>query len=121
MKFFVIAICIMFMAVPAFAVELNFAWDEVTTNADGTPCDDLGGYFFYCSLAAGDYTDPLCKIDVGNEITATVEVALDEGQTGYFVVTAYDLNGNESQPSNEVSHTHPFQCPAAPASLRLVP
>ena len=121
MRILVIAFCIMLLAVPAFAVELNFGWNEVTTNADGTPCEDLGGYFFYCSLTEGDYVDPLCKIDVGNHINATVDVALNEGETGYFVVTAYDLNGNESEPSNEISYVYPFQCPAAPAGLHLVP
>jgi len=108
------------VAVPGYAEDVQLAWDAPTTNSDGTVLTDLGGYFIYCSKTDGDYSTPFCKIDVGNVLTALIDVDMGEGESAYFVATAYDLTGNESAFSNEVAHAVPFLCPAAPGSLRVV-
>ena len=77
--------------------EVTLAWEEPTTNIDGTPLTDLEGYRVYFGPGSGNYR---YKNDVGTATTCTIG-----GLTpGYwcFVVTAYDTAGNESDYSNEV-------------------
>ena len=84
--FFVVMILI--MALPAFAVNLE--WDA---NSE----EDLAGYIIYWGDASGEYTNSL---DVGN--VAQYDAPIAYGQ--YIAVTAYD-NGDpvlESDYSNEV-------------------
>jgi len=83
---------------PVYAGEATLSWDAPTTNADGTPLTDLGGYKVYCGTASRVYGTPT---DVGKVLTYKV-INLSEG-TKYFAVTAYDTSGNESCFSNEVS------------------
>lgn len=78
----------------------TLTWDPPTTNADGTPLTDLAGYKIYYGTSSGNYTK---VIDVGDVTTYKVE-GLNPG-TYYFTVTAYDISGNESGYSNEVSKT----------------
>ncbi len=73
-------------------------WNAPTTNEDGTPLTDLAGYKIYYGMSHGKYTK---VIDVGN-ITRHKVKGLEPGAY-YFVVTAYDTEGNESTYSNEVS------------------
>ena len=77
------------------SVTLN--WTPPTTNTDGTPLTDLAGYKLYYGTSSGNYGSP---IDVNNVTTYTIS-NLTVGSY-YFVVTAYDLSGNESDYSNEV-------------------
>ena len=81
---------------------VNIAWDAPTTNEDGTPLLDLGGYEVHYGPTSGNYTD---VVDIGNFTTAS----LDLTQTGtYFIaVLAYDTapSRNLSQYSNEISVT----------------
>ena len=60
---------------------------------------DLAGYKVYQGTTAGSYGLP---IDVKNVTTYTIS-NLQAGLTYSFSITAYDLNGNESYPSDEVS------------------
>jgi len=86
-----------FMPMPAFAVQsVTLAW---------APSPDLNvvGYNVYYGTASGNYT---WKTSSGNVGSATIS-NLVEGVTYYFVVTAYDVTGLESVPSNEVSYTVP--------------
>ncbi|MEW6417438.1 MAG: fibronectin type III domain-containing protein [Nitrospirota bacterium] len=76
----------------------TLTWDAPTTNADGTPLTDLGGYKIYYGTSSGNYS---VVIDVGNVTTYKIE-GLSPG-IYYFAVTAYDTSGNESEYSNEVS------------------
>ena len=78
----------------------TLTWDAPTTNADGTPLTDMGGYKVYYGTASGKYT---FSLDVGNITTYRIE-GLSPG-TYYFAVTASDASGNESDYSNEVSKT----------------
>jgi hypothetical protein len=84
----------------ANAGQAILSWTPPTTNSDGTPLTDLGGYKAYAGKTSGNYS--IVK-DVGNVTTYTV-TTLTEGKW-YFAVTAYDTSGNESGYSNEVSKT----------------
>jgi chitinase len=53
--------------------------------------------------ASGNYST---SVDIGNYTTASV-FGLEEGRTYYFAVTAYDVYGNASPFSNEVSYVVP--------------
>ena len=85
------------------AVRLGSAivsWDIPTTNADGSNLADLAGFFISYGQASGSYT----RTVVVNDQTQTSASIEDlEAGTWYFVVLAYDLAGNESAPSTEVS------------------
>lgn len=90
----------------------TLTWDAPTTNEDGTPLTDLAGYRLYGGETAGG---PYVMIeDVGDVLTSQVHRPEWEGQTIYFVATAYDDKGNESVYSNEVSKTFPSVAPAPP-------
>lgn len=80
--------------------SITLAWDAPTTHIDGSPLADLAGYKLYYGTESGDYTEDL---DVGNFTSCSID-GLSPG-TWYFVVTAYDLYGNESGYSNEVAGT----------------
>ncbi len=79
-------------------------WDPPTTNVDGTPLNDLAGYKMHVGTSPGSYDtvidikDPAATGYVVDNLTAGAH---------YFMVTAYDKNGNESGPSNEASKVIP--------------
>jgi len=79
------------------------SWEAPTLNEDGTTLTDLAGYRVYYGESMGSYTD---SISVGIYPAATID-NLGPGQTLYFSVTAFDLNGNESDHSNEIMTTVP--------------
>ena len=62
---------------------------------------NIAGYNMYYGTSSGSYDS---SIDVGNYTSITIS-SLNVGEIYYFAVTAYNLNGNESGFSNEVSHT----------------
>ena len=76
---------------PADAAYLDLAWDANT--------EPVAGYRIYYGTASREYVD---SIDVGNTTTYLLDGLL-EGVTYYIAVTAYDVYGNESDFSNEVS------------------
>jgi len=94
-----VSMIVLISAVTVFAGDATLSWDPPTTNEDGSPLTDLAGYKIYYGTTSGNYTN---SIDVGNVTTYTV-VNLTEGVTYFFVVSAYDTLGNESDYSNEVS------------------
>lgn len=81
------------------AGEVILAWDSPAINTDGSPLTDLGGYRVHYGTSSGvyDYTQ-----DVGNVVTWKV-TNLTAARIFYFAVTAYDISGNESMFSNEVT------------------
>lgn len=94
---------------PSFAFAVSLAWDPVTTNTDGSPCTDLAGYNAY-STTSGKVklnTTPLPpSICVAGVCSYTLTPIPAEGNS--FVVTAVDVNGNESGDSNTATyHTTP--------------
>jgi hypothetical protein len=73
--------------------SVTLSWTVPTTRTDGTPLVTLAGFRIYYGLAAGSYPN---KISVPNPgITTFVVDNLPTG-TYYFVATAYDTNGLES-------------------------
>jgi hypothetical protein len=87
-----------------FAGQATLSWDPPTTNADGTPLTDLGGYKIYRGTSSGNYTE---TTDIGMGTCAPpnctyVVTNLNGGLNYYFVATAYDTSLNESGYSNEV-------------------
>jgi len=88
----------------AFSAQVTLSWDPPSTNTDGTPLIDLDGYKLYYGAASRSYSQ---VIDVSNINTYTVTNL--SGGTYYFAVTAYDMSGNESNYSNEVSKTVQIQ------------
>lgn len=85
------------------AIQLGTAtvsWDIPTTNADGSNMTDLDGFYVHYGQVSGTYT----RTEPVADETATSVVIVDlEPGTWFFVVTAYDLTGNESAPSLQVS------------------
>ncbi len=88
----------------------NLSWNPNTET-------DLAGYRLYHSTQSGGYIlgkgKEIADIPVGTE---TVKVPLSDG-AGYYVLTAYDTAGYESDPSVEVS-TNPK--PGAPQMFILL-
>ncbi len=74
----------------AHAANVTLAWDAES---------GVAGYRLHYGTSSGSYTQ---SSDVGTNTTATVS-NLTAGQTYYFVVTAYNSAGLESQPSDQVS------------------
>ncbi len=83
--------------VPTGSVTL--AWEAPTINEDGSPITDLAGYRVYYGETSQAYTD---VVNVGNSTGASIG-GLPIGKTLYFSVTAFDISGNESTFSSEVS------------------
>jgi fibronectin type 3 domain-containing protein len=83
-------------SIEANAAEVTLAWD-----ANAEP--GIEGYNLYYGSSSRNYPD---KIDVGNVTISTIK-KLQEGQTYYFAVTAYDTGRNESLFSEEISYTVP--------------
>ena len=91
-------------------VGVNRGAAELDWGANSEP--DLAGYRIYQGTTSGVYGPVELPYnggtadyyDVGN-VNTYVVLNLDFGTTYYFVITAYDLTGNESLPSAEVSFT----------------
>jgi len=93
-----LAVLVFFLCItinPVFGSQATLAWDANTES-------NLGGYRLYLGNSSRNYT---LDIDVGLQTNYTV-TNLQEGQTYFFAVTAYDTSGAiESAYSNEVSKT----------------
>src|ERR1700752_1710999 len=84
------------------ALGVTLAWDPA-------PNPDLAGYHLYSRTAAGVFTH---EVEVGTSPTVLIS-NLADGQTYYFVVTAYNTAAIESAPSNEVAYTVPGSASAS--------
>lgn len=71
---------------------------------DSCQVEDLEGYRVYYGQSSGNYD--VDTIDVGNKTVCQIH-NLIPGATYYFAITAYDLSGNESDYSDEVSYMIP--------------
>lgn len=101
---------VMVLGVASFAVAAsNFVWTAPTTNVDGTLLTDLAGYKLYCGLSSGNYPSikdiGMLPTNIAGEVVYPIAnmLNIDITKTHYCVVTAKDINGNESNYSNEVS------------------
>lgn len=83
---------LLLMALSAFGVDVMLAWDP-------SPGTNIASYTIYVGEASGMYSQ---RVNAGNVTNFTV-TGLSEGVTHYFVATATDTSGLESDFSNEVS------------------
>lgn len=96
----------------ASSSNLTFEW-----NANSEP--DLAGYRLYQSTSSGVYI-----LGQGNEVldilagTMIETINVADG-TWFWVLTAYDTEGNESGPSNEVFKMLDATEPDAPTGLTI--
>ena len=84
--------------------KTTLTWEPPMTNIDGSPLTDLSGYKVYWGAVSGTYTGVK---DVLNVTTVNIAqtMAITPKGNDCFVVTAYDVAGNESDYSNEVCAT----------------
>ena len=87
---------ILFSVAYAYSAQVTLAWDPNTE-------PDLDGYRIYYGYSSRAYE---YSVDVGNQTEYTLS-ELEDGETYYFAATAYDIYGNESDYSEEVSWTSP--------------
>ena len=88
-----------FIDVEAFGNgSATLSWSVPTERTDGTPLTNLAGYNLYYGQTSGDYAN---KIEVNN--AGVTSYMVDNLSTGswFFVITAFDSDGHESNPSNE--------------------
>ena len=78
------------------AQTITLAWQP-------SPDQNVAGYRLYFGLSAGELTN---SFDLGN-VTSKEVSGLEDGQTYFFHVRAYNDLGVESDPSNELSYTVP--------------
>lgn len=99
------------------AGEATLSCTAPTQNEDGTPLIDLDGFKFYYGLTdGGPYPS---EVDQPNEnICGTVITDLSAG-IYYFVATAYNAAGVESDLSNQASKTIASQ-PQPPGNLVVI-
>jgi hypothetical protein len=80
----------------------TLTWTPPTTNTNGTPLTNLAGYRVRWGTAAGNYPN---AVTLNNPGLATYVVGNLAPGTYYFVVTALNSSGVESQFSNMASKT----------------
>lgn len=83
------------MAGVLLASEVSLTWNQNTES-------DLAGYKLYQATTPGQYGAPVATLGKVTQHTRTLP-DLSTSQTYYFALTAYDLTGNESGKSSEVS------------------
>ena len=77
------------------------ATSSVTLTWNANQESDLAGFKLYRGTTSGGYGAPIATLP-GN-VTTYIATGLQVGTTYFFIITAYDLSGNESPRSNEVS------------------
>jgi len=111
MRLLLAGIIVLALALPANAATVDLAWDTNTET-------DLAGYKMHYGTAKGVYN---VVVDVGNKTSVNIS-GLTPGSTYFFVATAYDKSGNESEFSNEVVAdiaAPDVTPPDAPGGLRI--
>ena len=82
----------------------TLSWSAPSQNTDGSTLSDLAGYNVYYGTSPTNLTN---KIVVASAGTTTYTVGSLPSGTYYFAVSAYNVNGVESTPSNVGSKTIP--------------
>lgn len=103
-RFLVSLFLLMFASpVTAMGIEYEINWLPPTESVDGSPLTDLAGFKIYWKTSqTAAYTQ---HVIVGDEYTKshTLSLTIDGNTRLYIVMTAFDLEGNESIFSNEIS------------------
>ncbi len=79
---------------------VTLTWQPPTQNTDGTALTNLAGYYIDYGTQPQNYTTAIQVANPG--VTTYVVENLPPG-TYYFVVTAYNSNGEDSSASNPVT------------------
>lgn len=95
---------------PLFSIQVQqssmgsatLSWLPPTTRTNGSPLTNLDGYYIRYGTASGNYPN---LIDVQNEGLTIAVVSNLPPATYYFVISAYDAHGMESEYSRPVSKT----------------
>jgi hypothetical protein len=87
-----------FLPSTARAATVTLAWEAVDD-------PEAAGYVLYYGYSPRDYVD---AIDVGPQTTCTL-INLPDGIVLYFAVTVYDIDGNESGFSKEITQDGPSE------------
>jgi hypothetical protein len=87
-----LAVCPLTLA----AQSVTFAWNP-------NPGTNVAGYMLYYGTDGVNFDS---QMDAGTNTTCTV-TGLESGSTNYFEVVAYDTNGDQSLPSNQIEYTIP--------------
>ncbi len=88
-------------AVPPTIGAATLSWIPPTQNVDETALTDLSGYKIYYGTQKGNYPNSIAINNPG--VTEYVIENLSGSNTYYFVITAFDSQGNESGLSNIAS------------------
>lgn len=103
-----------------FMCGMAMAASSVTFEWDANSESDLAGYRLYQSQESGIYIfgdgNQVATVEVGTE---TVEITDVADGTYFWVLTAYDISGNESGPSNEVTASLDSTAPEPPKNFLL--
>lgn len=92
---YLLMLLLMLMTSVVQAADVTLTWNPNTES-------DLAGYKIYQSTISGQYSAPVATVGKVTSQTLTLP-QLDIATTYYFAITAYDLAGNESGKSAEVS------------------
>ena len=92
----IIAVAVTLIVSAPATSSISLTWNANTES-------DLAGYNIYRAETSGGYGAPIVTLP-GN-ITSFTATGLPVGKTYFFVITAYDLSGNESPRSNEISRS----------------
>lgn len=116
LKTAIITLVVALFATTAWAAtDVTLVWDPNTEA-------DIDGYRLYQSVTSGTYNKDADKVadvkhaDVCGETQCQTTITVEDG-TWYWVATAYDTYGNESDYSNEVTETLDSTPPAPPSNL----
>ena len=87
---------------PAATSSTTLSWSAPAARSDGSPLalSAIGGYRIYYGASAGNYTN---QLDVSDPSATSFTVNNMPVGTYYFVMTTYDINGQESAYSPESS------------------
>jgi len=86
--------------IPTSRGYAHLSWMPPTENTDGSVLTDLDGYDIHYGTESGFYDK---VISIPNEgLTEYLIESLDPNLTYYFVITAYNTAGDDSEPSEEV-------------------
>ena len=90
---FLLSVILFISITNSFAAQVTLTWNISTA-------DDIAGYKIYYGNSSRNYNS---FVDVGNQTSYTISDLVD-GNTYFIAVTAYDINGNESGFSKEISN-----------------
>ena len=97
-KAFGLTATVIYFAGLALAQGATFAWDRVNSHTN------LSAYILKYGTTSGSYTG---SVSVATNVTTATVNSFAPGRTYYFVATARNVSGIESDPSNEISFTAP--------------